>query len=237
MSISPVIIGDATLYRGDCMDILPTLGKVDAVITDPPYLISASGGGIGGQRQYLTDIRDHIDAGFDFLMLQNFKNWFCFCGKSQLLDLIGQAEKQGLRWQILTWNKTNPTPLSNNNYLPDTEYMVHAFESHHYESKTRFVVGQVVRSGYDHPTVKPQYVMQKAVKSASHQSDTVLDCFMGTGSTGVAAIQLGRKFIGIEREPKYFDIACQRIEQAVAQGHLFATEPVCKPEQLRLEAA
>ena len=208
------------------MDILPTLPKVDAVITDPPYLMSAKGGGMGAQRQYLADIHEHIDAGFDVLMLETFKNWFVFCGKPQLLDLINQAEKQGLRWQLLTWNKTNPTPLSNNNYLPDTEYMVHAFESHHYESKTRFVVGQVERSGFDHPTVKPQYVMQKAIKSASHQGDTVLDCFMGTGSTGVAAIQLGRKFIGIEREPKYFDIACQRIEQAVAQGQLFAPEPV-----------
>lgn len=232
-----VTIGDATLYLGDCLEVLPTLGEVDAVITDPPYLISASGGGIGGQRQYLTDIRDHIDAGFDVSMLQTFKNWFCFCGKPQLLDLIGQAIKQNLRWQILTWNKTNPTPLSNNNYLPDTEYMVHAFESHHYESKTRFVVGQVERSGYGHPTVKPQYVMQKAVKSASHQGDTILDCYMGTGSTGVAAIQLGRKFIGIEREERYFDIACKRIEQAVAQGQLFTPEPARKPEQLKLDAA
>jgi site-specific DNA-methyltransferase (adenine-specific) len=220
-----VEIGNATLYLGDCMDVLPTLPKVDAVITDPPYLMSAKGGGMGAQRQYLADIHEHIDAGFDVSMLATFKNWFVFCGKPQLLDLINQAEKQALRWQLLTWNKTNPTPLSNNNYLPDTEYMVHAFESHHYESKTRFVVGQVERSGFDHPTVKPQYVMQKAIKSASHQGDTVLDCFMGTGSTGVAAIQLGRKFIGIERESKYFDIACQRIEQAVAQGQLFEPEP------------
>jgi site-specific DNA-methyltransferase (adenine-specific) len=226
--MNPVIIGNATLYLGDCTDILPQLGKFDAVITDPPYLISAAGGGIGGKRQYLTDIRGHIDGGFDTNMLQNFTNWFCFCGKPQLLDLIRQAEKQGLRWQLLTWNKTNPTPLSNNNYLPDTEYMVHAFESHHYESKTRFVVGQVERIGFDHPTVKPQYVMQKAIKSASHIGDVVLDCFMGTGSTGVAAIELGRSFIGIEREAKYFDIACKRIEQAAAQGQLF--EPVQKKQ-------
>lgn len=223
----PVIIGDATLYLADCIEVLPLLsqrGGVDAVVTDPPYQISASGGGIGGQRQYLTDIRGHIDAGFDVSILDQFKNWLVFCGKPQLLDLIHQAEKQRSRWQLLTWNKTNPTPLSNNNYLPDTEYMVHAFESHNFESKTRFIVGQVERSGFDHPTVKPQYVMQKAIKSASNAGDTVLDCFMGTGSTGVAAIQLGRKFIGIEREPKYFDIACRRIEQAASQGQLFAPE-------------
>ena len=224
--IEPVVIGDATLYLGDCMDVLPTLERVDVVITDPPYLMSAKGGGIGAQRKYLADIHGHIDAGFDVSMLGAFTNWFVFCGKPQLLELIQQAEKQNSRWQLLTWNKTNPTPLSNNNYLPDTEYMVHAFESHHYECKTRFIVGQVERSGFDHPTVKPQYVMQKAMKSATHHGQCVLDCFMGTGSTGVAAIQLGRKFIGIEREPKYFDIACKRIEQAVAQGQLFAPEPM-----------
>jgi site-specific DNA-methyltransferase (adenine-specific) len=222
--MNPVIIGNATLYLGDCMDILPTLGKVDVLITDPPYVMSAKGGGIGAQRKYLTDIHKHIDTGFDISMLSQFKNWFVFCGKPQLLAMISQAEKQHSRWQLLTWNKTNPTPLTNNNYLPDTEYMVHVFESHHYDEKSRFIVGQVERSGFDHPTVKPQYVMQKAIKSASHHSDCVLDCFMGTGSTGVAAIQLGRRFIGIECELKYFDVACERIEQAHAQGQLFAPE-------------
>lgn len=236
MSFETVTIGDCTLYRGDCMEVLPTLGRFDAVITDPPYVMSAKGGGMGAQRKYLADIHEHIDTGFDVSMLAQFKNWFVFCGKPQLMDLITQAEKQKSRWQLLTWNKTNPTPLSNNNYLPDTEYMVHAFESHHYEGKARFIVGQVERSGFDHPTVKPQYVMQKAIKSASHFGDSVFDPFMGTGSTGVAAIQLGRKFTGIEREPKYFDIACKRIEQAYAQGQLF--EPVqAKQEQMTLEVA
>lgn len=222
--VQKVVIGDCTLYQADCTALLPTLGQFDACITDPPYVLSAKGGGMGAQRKYLADIHGHIDTGFDVTMLSQFKNWFVFCGKPQLLALIAQAEQQGLRWQLLTWNKTNPTPLSNNNYLPDTEYMVHAFESHHYESKTRFIVGQVERSGFDHPTVKPQYVMLKAIKSASHYGDSVLDCIMGSGSTGVAATQLGRKFTGIERDAGYFAIACRRIEQAYAQGQLFEPE-------------
>ena len=78
-----------------------------------------------------------------------------------------------------------------------------------------------------------QYVMQKAIKSASHIGQTIADPFMGSGSTGVAAIQLGRKFIGIEREPKYFEIACKRIEQAAAQGKLFEPEqPI--PQQMEI---
>jgi site-specific DNA-methyltransferase (adenine-specific) len=82
------------------------------------------------------------------------------------------------------------------------------------------------RSEFDreHPTQKPLKVMVFSVEKT--KGETILDPFMGSGTTGVAAIQLGRKFIGIEREPKYFDIACKRIEQAVAQGQLFAPEPM-----------
>ena len=72
-----------------------------------------------------------------------------------------------------------------------------------------------------HPTVKPLGLMRKYVGICSHADQTILDPFMGSGTTGVAAVQMGRDFIGIEREPKYFDIACRRIEQAQRQGDLF----------------
>ena len=214
----------ATLYLGDCAGLLPAVlaeNKVDALISDPPYVIGAAGAGIGGRRKYLQGIQGKIDSGFDMGLLGAFDNWFVFCTKAQLVGLFAQAEKQDLRWQLLTWNKRNPTPLTCGNYLPDTEYMVHAFKKHTWESKTRFVVGNVEKNPFDHPTVKPLYVMYKAIASASAPGDLVLDPFMGTGSTGVAALQCGRRFIGIEREPKYFDIACQRIEHALAQGQLF----------------
>ena len=215
---------NATLYLADCADILPQLvadTPPDALISDPPYVLYAVGGGIGRQRQYMGAIDGHLDGGFDTAMLAAFENWFVFCGKNQLVSLFAQAERQGLRYQLLTWNKRNPTPLTNGNYLPDTEYMVHAFKKHIWANKTRFIVGNVEKNPFDHPTVKPQYVMAKALTSASAEGDLVLDPFMGTGSTGVAALRLGRRFIGIEKEPKYFDIACQRIENALAQGRLF----------------
>ena len=214
----------ATLYLGDCSGLLPAVlaeNKVDALISDPPYSMKMGGGGIAAQRDYVGEITGKLDAGFDIGMLSGFDNWFVFCAKDQLVGLFAQAERQNLRWQLLTWNKKNPTPLTCNNYLPDTEYMVHAFKKHIWESKTRFVVGNVEKNPFDHPTVKPLYVMYKAIASASAPGDLVLDPFMGTGSTGVAALQRGRRFIGIEREPKYFDIACQRIEHALAQGQLF----------------
>ncbi len=215
-------IGNATLYCGDCREILPTLGKVDCVITDPPYEISASGGGIGGRRQYLTDIRGHIDAGFDEAMLSAFSNWMVFCGRSGIVRLIAQAEAQALRWQLRTWNKTNPTPLTNGNYLPDTEYMIHAFKTHVWRGKKRWIVGPVEQNNIDHPTVKPQYVMADAAECCTEKGDLVLDMYMGSGSTGIACTTNGRRFIGIEIEPKYFDIACERIENAQRQERLFA---------------
>lgn len=225
-----IIIGNAELWHGDCREILPCLSKVDALITDPPYEISASGGGIGGRRKYLTDIRGKIDSGFDVEILSGFDNWFVFCGKPQLMLLMQSAIDQGLRWQLRTWNKTNPTPLTNGNYLPDTEYMIHAFKTHIWECKKRWIVGSVEKSGYDHPTVKPQYVMVDALLCATGVGQSVADIYMGTGSTGVACATMGRSFVGIERERKYFDIACERIAAAQAQGKMFV-DPVAKPVQ------
>lgn len=227
-----VQIGDATLYLGDCMDILPTLDKVDAVITDPPYKVAAAGGGIGAKRQYLSDIDGHIDEGFNVSLLEKYNNWLVFCGKPQIIELAQKAEHQSLRWQLRTWNKTNPTPLTNGNYLPDTEYMIHAFKKHIWQGKKRWIVGNVEKNDFDHPTVKPIYVMNDSIICASNVGDIILDPFMGSGTTGVAAIQMGRKFIGIEREPKYFEIACKRIEQASKQVDMFVEQT--KQEQVSL---
>jgi site-specific DNA-methyltransferase (adenine-specific)/modification methylase len=82
-----------------------------------------------------------------------------------------------------------------------------------------------------HPTQKPIALMVWCIEKLQDAPLLILDPFMGSGTTGVAAIQMGRQFIGIEREPKYFDIACERISKAVAQGQLFQNEPFAKSEQ------
>jgi DNA modification methylase len=105
--------------------------------------------------------------------------------------------------------------------LPDTEYMIHAFVRQDYDCKKRFVVGQVEKNNYDHPTVKPQYVMQKAVRSASLIGHLILDPYCGTASTGIACIRLERRFIGIEIEEKYCEIAAKRLDAEISRGNLF----------------
>ena len=216
--IKPYYQDDAcTIYHGDCRDILPHLEPVDLVLTDPPYEISTSGGGIGGRQQYLKDIRGHIDNGFDLNLLSSFKNWFCFCGKEQLPKMFQLVD--GKRWMLVTWNKINPIPLVNNNYLPDTEYIFHCFEPGRlfgsFADRSRFILHPIGSSDWAHPTVKPLPVIKKLVLLGSQEGDTILDPFMGSGTTLRAAKDLGRKAIGIEIEEKYCEIAVKRLAQEV----------------------
>lgn len=203
-----VIIGDATLYQGDCMDILPTLERFDAVITDPPYGLGEklSGGSWGATKE-------------NKIVLY----WDAFAPQS-LVDLAISKADQSIVWGgnyfqfpssrgWMVWDKANAVPTA-----ADCEM---AWTSIDRNTKRYRAPVEPHKSG--HPTEKPLGLMAWCVSSLP-DAQTILDPFMDSGTTGVAAIQLGRKFTGIEREPKYFDIACKRIEQAAAQGQLFEPE-------------
>ena len=231
-----VTIGEATLYCGDCAEILPTLEGIDVCITDPPYVITGKGCGMAGDRKYLKDITESdLEGGFDTGILAPFERFVVFCAKAQLIELLSYTETRGLSWSLCTWNKPNPTPLVNNNYLPDTEYIIHAFNKGgvygDYRHKSRFIIHPSGKSEYDHPTVKPLPVMQKFIETSSCRGQTILDPYMGSGTTGVACAAMGRRFIGCEISEKYFDIACRRIEAAYSQPDLFVTMPPKLPTQ------
>lgn len=230
-------IGDATLYLGDCLEILPTLGKVDAVVTDPPYDLSGSGPGASHFGMSLSKF-DSIDYktiinGVDYTSLfdafgclQNPLNGFVFCSNKQITKLMSECESRGLSTTLLIWHKTNSAPFANGVWRGDIEYIVHyrakgAVFNGRAKDKTKVLSHPAVVDS-SHPTVKPQPIIQRLVTNCSDVCQSILDPFMGSGTTGVACANLGRKFIGIELEPKYFDIACERIEAAYAQGRLFA---------------
>jgi len=237
-------IGDATLYNCDCMEVLPTLGKVDAVITDPPYGIGESskkvqsrqrGGKLGTLLGYkgkaMADQKDYGE--FD---------WDQAPPSSGLIEsLRSMSEYQALFggnyfhlppsscW--LVWDK-----LNGDNDFADCELCWTNWPKAVRRISWRW--NGMLRQGNEeryHPTQKPLEVMKWAIELCP-KAQTVLDPFMGSGTTGVACVALNRKFIGIEREPKYFDIACKRIEQAYAQGQLF-TPAAPMAEQLGLESA
>ena len=205
----PVIIGNATLYLGDCRDILPTLGKVDAVVTDPPYGIAdkwkgGSGHGWGKAREE-GELRNEWDESTPSI---------------ETMQDVAAAGKEVIIWGgnyfelppsrcWLVWSK------------PERNFSLAEAELAWTNRDNVVRVLDYARSDPDrlHPTQKPVGVMRWSI--AKTKGETVLDPFMGSGTTGVAAVQMGRKFIGIEREPKYFDIACKRIEDAQRQGDMF----------------
>lgn len=220
-------IGDATLYLGDCMEILPTLGKVDAVITDPPYGINKDGqkrsrGAHGGRKDYeflgWDGERPSAEA-FDMILKAGAKH--IIWGGNYFADLLPPT----MKW--LVWDKGQRINQSDGELAWTSE-----------QAAMRICTMnrvELLTDGAQHPTQKPVRLMEWCIEQMGRPT-TILDPFMGSGSTGVAAVRMGCKFTGIEREPKYFDIACRRIEQAANQGQLFA-EPVAQPQQLGLDAA
>jgi len=216
------------LIQANCIDVLRTMPdkSVDCVVTDPPYVISTAGCGLVGDRQYLKEISNaRLDTGFDSVILDHLlrvarrPNFVIFASRLQLRDYLNWAHEHDLCWSLICWHKTNPIPLTAASYLPDTEYAFHFTRGKrpggNYRSKRQFYVQPVGKSPYDHPTVKPLNIVKNlVVNAATACGQLVLDPFMGTGTTGVAAIQLGHRFIGIEINRDYLAIAKRRIAQA-----------------------
>lgn len=229
--VEPVIIGDCQLYLGDCLEVLPTLGKVDAVVTDPPYGINMAGGfsGAGGfsepikRREYEGDW-DNAAPKKELLEHLAGMGYAIFWGGNYFTNALPQSNY----W--LVWDKENTMPTFSDCELAWTNIPKNSVKKISYRQN-----GCMSREkGRYHPTQKPIDVMRWCIEQLPDGCNTILDPFMGSGTTGVACAKMGRKFIGIEREPKYFDIACKRIENAYKQPDMFV-EPIKKAEQLELK--
>lgn len=205
------IIGNAKLYLGDCRDILPSLPKVDAVVTDPPYGI-AYRSGWGNKFHDITIANDVSTVARDMILtllpdvpMIMFGSWKVIKPSRTKLVLTWDKGTVGMGDLSLPW-------------FPCTEE-IYVIGSGFFGSRTSAVLRHVGRNEH-HPTEKPSELMERLIVKCP--GDSVLDPFMGSGSTGVACANLGRSFIGCEIEPKYFDIACRRIEDAQRQSRLIA---------------
>ena len=200
-------IGAATLYCGDCREVLPTLPKVDACITDPPY-------GIGIAANPVRQMHERLD-------------WDAATPDESVLSAVIQAGAVAVVWGgnyfalppsqcFLVWDKVQPQDFS----LAMCEQ---AWTNK--KGPAKLYRQSVLSYRKEHPTQKPVELMKWCIEQAAvPPRGTILDAFMGSGTTGVAAVQMGRKFIGIEREPKYFETACRRIEDAQRMTDMFAHE-------------
>lgn len=212
--MNPVVIGNATLYLGDSVEIVPTLSGYLSIVSDPPY-------GMDFQSNHRVEQHDRIANDQDDSLLR----WACglsaehsaylFCRWDNLLAGLPKPKS------CITWVKNNWSmgDLEHEHGRMTEVALFYPGKSHKWPKKRPVDVVHAARTGNDyHPTEKPVYLMEQVVEWTE---GTVLDPFMGSGTTGVACMNLGRSFIGIEREVKYFDIACRRIEDAQRQGRMF----------------
>lgn len=153
-------------------------------------------------------------------------NIYIWCSKAQLRQLLNFFGDLGCNLDLLTWHKTNPIPTCNNTYLSDTEYCVFAREGGvklygSVETKKKYYVTGINTADkelYKHPTIKPLNIIKNLIINSSKENDIVLDCFMGSGTTCVAAKELNRQYIGIELDPIFYKIAKDRLNGIDANG-------------------
>ena len=231
MPYQKTIIGDAILYLGDCLEVMADLDHVDAVVTDPPYDARTHAGAH-------TEITfDPVDVGLVLPpMLRLSRGWvLAFCALEMCGEYKNIAKDKWIRAGF--WRRTNGVPqFSGDRPSQPGEgiAIMHCGEKKAWNGhgKHAYWESPTVANG-PHPTTKPQALMEMLIMDFTQSAETILDPFMGSGTPGVACANLGREFIGIEIEPKYFDIACKRIDLAQAQGKLFVDDatPV---EQVKL---
>ena len=217
------IIGDCRLILGDCRDILPTLGKVDAVVTDPPYQEKTHKGSL--EKIDFAPLESHSIA-IDMLSIS--LGWvIVFCEFEQLgryQDMVGECYIRGGVWDKITSMPqiTGDRPAQ----------WGEALAIMHNKGKKRWNGGGKAANwrvphegGKIHPTQKPVNLMACLLRDFTNSGEIIFDPFMGSGTTGVACVKMGRKFIGIELDEKYFEIACKRIREAYSQPDMFVESP------------
>jgi DNA modification methylase len=243
------------LYQGDCLDVLPTLTGVDAVITDPPYLTSDSGVTIGGNggvaKTYVDSAAFGMPWGYSLDWVTQVarlkpQHWIVYCNQWMLGGLIAEIEKHAKLGAVFTWRKSNAPNMIRNSPRLDCEFIVWAKRHDAKNIRVREFTSQVLDIPFPqagcfateritinggqaaHPTQKPLAVVRPFVQRLTEWGWTILDPFMGTGTTGEAALMDERNFIGVEKDARFFRMAERRI--ANAQPPLFVADaPVALP--------
>jgi site-specific DNA-methyltransferase (adenine-specific) len=246
--------GTIQLYCDDCLNILPTIqaGTVDAVVTDPPYAVSVARSSVVGRPGKGTRRLDFFSGDADWAAMNQVvaqatdmaitlkpSCLVAWCGHRQIGIISNLLESDGYSTRMLFWRKKCPPPAPPGaGFAQSVEHAVYGYRpgrtwnggqyEHNVFDADSYRFGQPGK--VNHPTQKPLELIKWNVDLLTSPAHVVLDPFMGSATTGVACIRTGRRFIGIEKEPAYFDIAVKRIKAELAQPRLF-TAPEPKHEQ------
>ena len=218
------VIGQCELYLGDCMEIMPLLEDVHAVVTDPPYGIDygrsngfSASHGWGQWRENCEWDKDRPPKPVFDMMLSKSKHQIIW-GGNYFTDFLPPS----MHWLI--WDK-GQRDFS----LADFEV---AWGSQKRAARVfEYARCKAIKDGKQHPTQKPIDIMVRCLQELPAKTTSIMDPFMGSGTTGIACVREGKSFVGIEREESYFDIACERIRKAHQQPDLFVAAPEPKPVQ------
>lgn len=214
----PITIGDCTLYLGDCHEIVPSLSLVDAVVTDPPY-------GIGVTRSNRLAVSRGMGGGGDWDDEPADLSWLLPMNVPSIVWGGNYFDLPPTR-APLVWDKNNA-----GRDFADFEL---AWSNLDMVARRIVLRPMNMDGGKLHPTQKPVRVMEWCIGHLPEGCETILDPFMGSGTTGVACVRTGRRFIGVEINEQYFDIACRRVEDAYKQPDMFV-EPPKKAESIRFD--
>lgn len=219
------------IIKGDALQTLKTIPNnyVDLVVTDIPYKIkvshSAGAFGVKKKMHYKKELEILSEGISDDVLVELCRvmkkiNIYIFCSKAQIPQMLNFFLPKKCNWQIITWHKTNAIPACGNSYMPDTEYCLF------FREKGVFVGGSPKTKAtyyttptnkrdklkYKHPTIKPLHIIKNFIINSSTEGDIILDPYIGSGTTAVAAKELKRHYIGIEKEEKYCKIANERLK-------------------------
>lgn len=232
-----------TIQLGNCYEMIKDIPdkSIDLVYIDPPYDFmqkhksnNYSGAGAFGKlgRTYHSELENNnIIKGIkttqildELCRVMKHIYIYIWCNKDQIYDYLDYFKNCNM--ELLTWHKNNPIPTCNDKYLSDTEYLLMFKEKGckiygSYQTKSKYYISNLNKNDkdlYKHPTIKPLEFVKNHIINSTNKNDIVLDCFCGSGTTCVAAKELGRRYIGMEINPEYHKIAVDRINGINANG-------------------